>query len=169
MKRKLNREGGAERISGIAQTERHLNEVLSEYMDCELEIEFQPPTLELLLTSPRLFADDGFRNAVENKGHGLQRAIIFSILRCYSELETGIGDERARTMIFAVEEPELYMHPQARTVRRVFRDIAEGGDQVLFSTHSSLLVDVAFFDEIIRLEAEVSKSENDETTVTTTA
>ena len=45
------------------------------------------------------------------------------------------------------------MHPQAqRTIRRVFRKIAEGGDQVLFSTHSSLLVDVAYFDEIIRLE-----------------
>lgn len=45
------------------------------------------------------------------------------------------------------------MHPQAqRTIRRVLRKIAEGGDQVLFSTHSSLLVDVAYFDEIIRME-----------------
>jgi len=78
-------------------------------MTADLEIEFQTPTLQLLLTTPRLFADDGFRNVVENKGHGLQRAIIFSILRCYSELIAGQGADRERGTIFAIEEPELYM------------------------------------------------------------
>lgn len=154
MKRLLNREGGAERIPSIATTEARLNELVKEYMQCELEIEFQPPTLEVLLTTPRILADDGFRNTVENKGHGLQRAIIFSILQCYSDLVIGKGGKKERTMIFAVEEPEIYMHPQAqRTVRRVFRNIAEAGDQVFFSTHSALMVDVEYFDEIIRIEA----------------
>ncbi len=119
-----------------------------------MEIEYQTPTLEDLLTTPKIFADDGFRNAVENKGHGLQRAIIFSILRCYSEIVTGTGNEKKRTMILAVEEPELYMHPQAqRTIRRVFKNISRKGDQVIFSTHSALLLDVADFAEIIRVEA----------------
>jgi predicted ATP-dependent endonuclease of OLD family len=45
------------------------------------------------------------------------------------------------------------MHPTAqRTIRKVFRTIADGGDQILFSTHSPLLVDVSRFDEIIRLQ-----------------
>jgi predicted ATP-dependent endonuclease of OLD family len=66
---------------------------------------------------------------------------------------TSSAEGKKRNLILAVEEPELYMHPQAqRTIRRVFRKIAEGGDQVLFSTHSSLLVDVAYFDEIVRME-----------------
>ncbi len=123
-------------------------------MACDLEIEFQSPSMETLLTTPQLFADDGFRNIVTNKGHGLQRAIIFSILRCYSELVTGAGKKKKKSMIFAVEEPELYMHPQAqRNIRRVFRGIADKDDQVIFSTHSSLLLDVAYFDEIIRVES----------------
>src|ERR1043166_5635298 len=46
------------------------------------------------------------------------------------------------------------MHPQAqRTIRRVFSKLAQGGDQVIFSTHSSLLLDVSYFDEIIRVQA----------------
>ena len=46
------------------------------------------------------------------------------------------------------------MHPQAqRNIRKVFQDISSGIDQVFFATHSSLLLDVANFDEIIRLEA----------------
>jgi len=158
LQRRLNRIGGADRLESIVETEKKLNDVLKEYMICDLEIEFQSPSVETLLTTPQLFADDGFRNIVTNKGHGLQRAIIFSILRCYSELVTGAGDEKKKPMIFAVEEPELYMHPQAqRNIRRVFRGIADKGDQVMFSTHSSLLLDVAYFDEVIRVEATQEK------------
>jgi len=154
MRKMLNKEGGTDRLQTILETEGRLNEVLNEYMNCELEIEFQPPTLETILTTPKIFVDDGFRNVVENKGHGLQRAIIFSIIRCYSELITGRGDRKKRTMILAVEEPELYMHPQAqRTVRRIFRNISENNDQVIFSTHSAILLDVSDFDQIIRVEA----------------
>ncbi len=154
LQKRLNRVGGDDRLGSIAKTEKKLNNVLKEYMSCDLEIEFQSPTIETLLTTPQLFADDGFRNMVSNKGHGLQRAIIFSILRCYSELVTGDGEEKKKPMIFVVEEPELYMHPQAqRNIRKVFRGIANKGDQVMFSTHSSLLLDVAYFDEVIRVES----------------
>ncbi len=153
--KQMNRVGGDERVSLIAETEEQLNTLLNDFFaGCDLEIEFETPTLEVLLSAPKVYVNDGFRNAVENKGHGLQRAVIFTILRRYAEYMTSAPDGKKRNLILAVEEPELYMHPQAqRTIRRVFRKIAEGGDQVLFSTHSSLLVDVAYFDEIIRLEA----------------
>ncbi len=158
--KQMNRGGGDERVPIIAETEKQLNKLLSDFFTgCNLEIEFETPTLEVLLSTPKLFVDDGFRNAAENKGHGLQRAVIFTILRRYAEYMTSSTDGKKRNLILAVEEPELYMHPQAqRTIRRVFRKIAEGGDQVFFSTHSSLLVDVAYFDEIIRME---SRFEND--------
>jgi len=154
LRKRLNRVGGVGRLESIVKTEQNLNDVLKEYMACDLEIEFESPTVETLLTTPKLYADDGYRNMVINKGHGLQRAIIFSILRCYSELMTGVGEEKKKPMIFAVEEPELYMHPQAqRNIRKVFRGIAKKDDQVIFSTHSSLLLDVAYFDEVIRVES----------------
>jgi hypothetical protein len=158
--KQMNRSGGAERVPLIADTEKQLNTLLNDFfVGCDLEIEFQTPTLEVLLSAPKLFVDDGFRNAVENKGHGLQRAVIFTILRRYAEYMTSSPDGRKRTLILAFEEPELYMHPQAqRTIRRVFRKIAGGGDQIIFSTHSSLLVDVAYFDEIIRLESRLDKT-----------
>lgn len=152
--KQMNRTGGAERVQLIAETETQLNKLLNDFFaGCDLEIEFQTPTLEVLLSAPKLYVDDGFRNAVENKGHGLQRAIIFTILRRYAEHMTSSAEGKKRNLILAIEGPELYMHPQAqRTIRRVCRKIAEGGDQVLFATHSSLLVDVAYFDEIIRME-----------------
>ena len=108
------------------------------------------------MASPKMYVDYGFRGLVENKGHGLQRAAIFSILRSYADLVTSLNQEYKRSFILGIEEPELYMHPQAqRTVRRVFREIADAGDQVFFSTHSSHFVDVADFDEIIRVEGQL--------------
>ena len=167
--KQMNRAGGDERVPLIAETERGLNRLLNDFFTgCDLEIEFETPTLEVLLSAPKLYVDDGFRNAVENKGHGLQRAVIFTILRRYAEYMTSAPDGKKRNLILAVEEPELYMHPQAqRTIRQVFRRIAEGSDQVLFSTHSSLLVDVAYFDEIIRMEAACEEVDSKRTTVCT--
>lgn len=164
--KQMNRAGGDERVPLIADTEKQLNTLLNDFFaGCDLEIEFQTPTLEVLLSAPKLYVDDGFRNAVENKGHGLQRAVIFTILRRYAEHMTSSAEGKKRNLILAVEEPELYMHPQAqRTIRRVFRKIANGEDQVLFSTHSSLLVDVAYFDEIIRMECSFETIDGKKTT-----
>lgn len=164
--KQMNRTGGEERVQLIAETENQLNKRLKDFFSgCDLEIEFQTPTLEVLLSAPKLYVDDGFRNAVENKGHGLQRAVIFTILRCYAEHMTSSAEGKKRSLVLAVEEPELYMHPQAqRTIWRVFRKMAESGDQVLFSTHSSLLVDVAYFDEIVRMECIFETVEGKKTT-----
>ncbi len=149
----LNRDGKHERAAGVAEVEATIKGFVCELMPVDLELEFQAPTLEVLLTTPKIFVDDGFRGSVEGKGHGLQRAVIFSILRAYAKLVTRRADATRRTLILGVEEPELYMHPTAqRTIRKVLRTIADGGDQVLFSTHSPLLVDVTYFDEIIRCE-----------------
>ncbi|MFZ0964385.1 MAG: ATP-dependent endonuclease [Terriglobia bacterium] len=164
--KQMNRAGGEDRLQLIAETEKQLNTLLKDFFSgCDLEIEFGTLTLEVLLSSPKLYVDDGFRNVVENKGHGLQRAIIFTILRRYAEYMTASPEGKKRNLVLAVEEPEIYMHPQAqRTIRSVFRKIAAGGDQVIFSTHSALLVDVEYFDEIVRLESRCEEVNGKKTT-----
>jgi putative ATP-dependent endonuclease of the OLD family len=151
---KLNRSGGNTRFESITEIEKSINSVLANYMPVDLEIEFETPTLQALISSPKLLADDGFRNSVENKGHGLQRAIIFSILQSYSDLISDLESDYTKCTIFGIEEPEIYMHPQAqRNIRNVFKEITENNDQIFFTTHSSHLIDVTYFDEIIRVEA----------------
>lgn len=151
---RLNRDGKDERLPRVVEIESTIKAFLGEVMPADLEVQFQAPTLEILLSTPKIYVDDGFKGSIEGKGHGMQRAVIFSILRAYAKLVTTRAERDKRQLIVGIEEPELYMHPTAqRTVRRVLRTIADGGDQVLFSTHSPLMVDVTYFDEIVRIEA----------------
>lgn len=150
---RLNRSDAGNRAVKVSEIENTIKGFLSELMPVDIELEFQAPTVEVLLTTPKIVVDDGFKGSVDGKGHGLQRAVIFSILRAYSKLVTERPDAAKRTLVLGVEEPELYMHPTAqRMIRRVLRTIANGGDQVFITTHSPLMVDVAYFDEIVRME-----------------
>ena len=153
--KRLNRSGGGDRIQAIADMERRLQLYVHEIIPADVELEFEPPDVETMFTTPTMMIDDGFRGPVELTGHGLQRAVIISILRAYADLSTARAEGRRRTLILGVEEPELYMHPSMlRSVRKVLRKIADAGDQVFFTTHNPGLVDVGFFDEIVRVESD---------------
>jgi hypothetical protein len=52
-------------------------------------------------------------------------------------------------VVFAIEEPELFLVPQAhRYLRRLIRHLAEHGNQVFFTTHAPGLLNVAALDEV---------------------
>jgi predicted ATP-dependent endonuclease of OLD family len=158
IKRLINRTEGGGRIPEIKEIENRLKQMLCAFIECDIEIEVPLPDLESMFSGVRIFVDDGVRTSVEAKGHGLQRSVIFAILRAYAETirrgETE-EDEKDKSVIFAIEEPELYLHPQAqRTMMQVLRTIAQGRDQVLYSTHSSLFVDISYFDEICLMRRE---------------
>lgn len=155
----LNSEGGAERIKSIPAIEQSLNDNLSDLIkDCTLELRVSVPTFDDIFNKVNIIADDGFRGSIMSKGHGLQRYVIFTILRIYSK----ILEDAAKTesiVIFLIEEPEIYLHPQAqRTMYEVLKKISQGNDQVIYATHSSLFVDITYFDQI----AVVSKSSTKE-------
>lgn len=147
----LNSEGGSERIQSIPKIEESLNTQLSELIkDCTLELHIPVPTFEDIFRNVNITADDGFKGNIMNKGHGLQRYVIFTIFRIYSKI---IEESRATpgepAVVFLIEEPEIYLHPQAqRTMYEVLKNIANGSDQIIYATHSSLFVDITYFDQI---------------------
>jgi len=149
---RLNRSGGKDRLGEIERIEQELNVLMNELMECDVEIEIPPPTVREMFGQARIFADDGFRTRIEEKGHGMQRSMILSILREYATVVHRRKSEEApeeRTSLVLLEEPELYLHPQSqRTFMEVIQRIGGGNDQVFFSTHSSLFVDIAHFDQV---------------------
>lgn len=150
------------------------------YRDAAVSLQWKPandltvplPTADVLLD------DDGFEGPVDRKGHGLQRALILTLLQHLAvAVSTKSDDEGAQLndeteaapeideeapelempgLILAIEEPELYQHPtKQRHFASVLSRLSSGAlpgvatnTQIIFASHSPLFVSTDRFDEI---------------------
>ena len=143
-----------ERIESIKKLEDDLADCMPAGMNAKFIIDAtEIPFSRLIQQVAKLKVDDGIATPLENKGHGMQRAAVFSLLRTYSSLkrrrESEAPDEKKDTSLkrphlFLVEEPELYLHPQAQhQMADSFQDLVDDGNQIIFSTHSPVLIDLS--------------------------
>lgn len=124
-----------------------------------VSIEVTPPDIEQVFElGTRLHLDDGIKTPAEMKGHGLQRAVMFALLRAWaSALRTISGGssstvprKASESIIFAIEEPELFLHPHAqKRLATALKDIAEAPEhQVIICTHSPHFIDLNYHKSI---------------------
>ena len=74
-------------------------------------------------------------------GHGAQRSIQIALITCLAKIKRETAAAVGRTTLLLIDEPELYLHPQAiETVRASLVRLSQEGYQVLFSTHSPLMI-----------------------------
>ncbi|MBE0470190.1 MAG: AAA family ATPase [Methyloprofundus sp.] len=73
-------------------------------------------------------------------GHGTQRSVQMALLRQLAEVKLSEGSTNTTTLLL-IDEPELYLHPQAiEQVRSSLKLLSENGYQVVFSTHSPQMI-----------------------------
>lgn len=135
--------------SKIGAINKALNENIGFDIGCTLELKFGSPEIEdIVFPQPKVFAQDGYYSEITEKGHGVQRLALFSLLRTYNTFDFGKSTTE-RNMIIGIEEPEIYLHPPLkRSTYSLLRKISEGNDQVLYCTHDSLFLSVEYSDEI---------------------
>ena len=119
--------------------------------------------------------EDNFEGEISRKGHGLQRALIVTLLQHLAtivpvelategsfEQETliskpkGLESSRGPDLILAIEEPELYLHPsRCRYLADLLLQLAErpgvglgDSNQIIYTSHSPYFVDLHRFDQI---------------------
>ena len=143
--------------TGIGKLESQVSQELAAWQ-CGVFIDVVPPTVDRLFElGTELRLDDGVETPAEAKGHGLQRATLFALIRVWSRVlrDAALSKDPAprkssESLVFAVEEPELYLHPQAqRQFGAALRELAEmDGHQVLLATHSTHFVDLSNYRDI---------------------
>jgi len=143
----------SERLQEIKDFEETLSSIICENMpSTKVGIEIVTPELIDLFKDTKIILDDALPTSIDSKGHGLQRALIFAYIRAYAKTISMIETEEEpfiRNFILAIEEPELYLHPNGqRKMMNVLRSISVK-DQVLACTHSNFFVDMYHYQNII--------------------
>lgn len=116
--------------------------------------------------------EDEYPSSVSHAGHGVQRTFILTMLqhlaRAQAPRSEGIAESqntegkvmlKMPNLILGIEEPELYQHPnRQRHLSEILLKLAMGSikgvaeqTQIIYSTHSPLLVDVERLDYVRRL------------------
>lgn len=141
--------------------EKQISDYLKQaFRDYSVNLDF--PRVE----SRRLFRDVGIRIedeqlddtlSHENVGEGVRRVLVFSMLRTIADLRDGslsISDEdeeeeQQQPLLILYEEAELFLHPNLqKNLLRVFRSLTEGEAQIIFNTHSPVLIQNEMIDTI---------------------
>ncbi len=154
-------EGAPPRLGALSAVEDSLRELVKKLMpsvrSISLDVEIEA-SQDLFSKGVNIRIDDGVLTDVLDKGHGMQRSLVFSLLQMLiASVRANAAGAASQSIILAIEEPELYIHPHSqRLIFRVLKDFAGltdednpvGSDQVIYTTHSASFVDVWKYERI---------------------
>lgn len=149
----------------LTSLENLLDEELKGW-DTKIDIQISPPNVEdIFKVGANVSLDDGIKTDITRKGHGLQRALIFALIKAWSkvlklereeeEKKEGSHRKGSKSTYFIFEEPELFLHPQAQ--KELFAslvNLSNDESQVVLCTHSSSFLDINFHKSICIVKKE---------------
>jgi putative ATP-dependent endonuclease of the OLD family len=148
-----------DRVPILGEMSSGLTAILTDYYKNSEIIATWDPVTELRPSFPSTniqIKDNEFVTGLDGVGHGLQRAVILTVLRfmanhkAQQEASEQEFDEPQSDLIVAIEEPEIYQHPtKQRLFGRLLPKLAESFSkqtgirvQTIFVTHSPLLISI---------------------------
>lgn len=148
----------ANRPPDLPRLERELEAELAKW-EVRIELEVPTPEMDALISRPAVHVDDGHKSSLQLKGHGLQRSFVLAALSVWRKhIARAQAGETVPTLhppvILAIEEPELYLHPQQqRDLFDLLKEISNSSStQIILSSHSPHFIDVGETRSILRTE-----------------
>jgi putative ATP-dependent endonuclease of OLD family len=137
--------GGSERLEEFKKFDSAINEKVGDFFPgIELNIDIPTPNISDLFKQGSIRVSEKGMNRVSDfnsMGHGAQRAIQMTLIRYLAEI-TKDATKEGKTNLLLIDEPELFLHPQAiEQIRASLKTLAKNGYQVVFSTHSPFMIE----------------------------
>lgn len=112
-----------------------------QFPDCtKVKFEVASPQFDDLLKNFDTSIDDGIETLAEEKGDGMQRALMLSIIQAFADFRKA-NEDFGKSFLFFIDEAEIHLHPTAqRKLKDVLHTLSQTNDQVFINTHSSVFV-----------------------------
>ncbi|OED73446.1 ATP-dependent nuclease [Vibrio crassostreae] len=142
-------------IEGLDDALEQVSGTLNEILDFDSKVRLAVGDIDigpLFKKAATFLIDEGFETNLQYQGSGVQRALAFAMLEANAEVESSVEGEN-RTVIVLYEEPELYIHPHLmRRLKNTLKTRSNSSKwQVICSTHSPFLINIAESPESLKL------------------
>lgn len=136
---------GSERLQEFSDFDNAINAKISDFFPgIELHVDIPTPEISDLFKQGTIKVSERGNTKIRDfstMGHGAQRAIQMTLIRHLSEITKDLTKE-GKTNLLLIDEPELFLHPQAiEQIRSSLKILAKKGYQVIFSTHSPFMIE----------------------------
>ncbi|MCX2522910.1 ATP-dependent nuclease [Larsenimonas rhizosphaerae] len=136
--------GGEQRSDHLQQFDTSATDALENFFPgLTLDLDLQVVDIKEFFKAGDLHVTDtvsGDRRRFDQMGTGAQRAIQMALIRYLADVRRAEDDQLSRRLLL-IDEPELYLHPQGvRRLREALKTLSSAGFQVVFSTHSPLML-----------------------------
>lgn len=132
---------GPNRIDQLASLETEATTALGAFFPgLSVHLNIDTPQLDELVKGATLDLSDaaGTPRPFTSFGHGAQRTVQMAMIQLLAH-QASQGQPAAGTVILLIDEPELYLHPQAiEILKESLQVLSNANFQVIFSTHSPL-------------------------------
>jgi putative ATP-dependent endonuclease of OLD family len=134
---------GPTRIQELNTLESDATQAIADFFPgLSLYLEIQTPSLDDLIKSATISLSDSpeLQRPFTSFGHGAQRTVQIALIKLLASHINQHAPAGSITVLL-IDEPELYLHPQAiELLRESLKLLSEQNFQVIFSTHSPLLL-----------------------------
>lgn len=135
---------GHNRMAELGTFEAQASAAISSFFPgLSFHVNFATPAIDDLFKSSTINLSDavGSSRPFTSFGHGAQRSAHMALIKLLAELNGEAAANAGGTTMLLIDEPELYLHPQAiELLRASLLQLSIQNFQVVFSTHSPLLV-----------------------------
>lgn len=136
---------GSERLDELSSFDSSINDKIGDFFPgLSLNIDIPTPSIADLFKQGTIKVSEAGtarQSDFIDMGHGSQRAIQMTLIRHLAEITKDVA-KQGKTNILLIDEPELFLHPQAiELLRASLKTLSNRGYQIIFSTHSPYMIE----------------------------
>lgn len=135
---------GSNRATELTEFDQQVNQKLDSFFpDISIKVHVPTPEIKEVFTKGtiRVYENQNLNGTdVSLLGHGAQRSIQMALIRHLADIKLA-SEQNTTTTLLLIDEPELYLHPQAiEILRNALKELSQEGYQIIFTTHSPFMI-----------------------------